>query len=207
MNQSVISLSEMGCRDSARAVFEKFYQGSKAYRDLIDRGSSRGAAWNDLPLLTKKSFYDAHPWRDIVPRDSYRLIYSIIRSSGATNQDGSNRGFFWPQLKDLDARAESRSQAMLTETFQLDKKKTLAVVGMSLGSWAGGEQFSFIFKTLALRSTLPLVTFSPGNQHGEILEIIEKCHEEFDQVLIVLCPSAIFYLDRLARQRGRALAA
>ena len=94
---------------------------------------------------------------------------------------------------------------MLVETYQLAKRKTLAIVGMSLGSWAGGEQFAFLFKMLALRPTLPLVTFSPGNQHVEILEIIDKCHEEFDQILIVLCPSAIFYLERLARQQGFAL--
>jgi phenylacetate-CoA ligase len=202
MIQSELRLLELGCLDSARIVFEKFYEGSKAYRDLIDRGSKRKADWKNLPLLTKKTFYDAHPWRDIVPRDSYRFIYSIIRSSGTTNKDGSSRGFFWPQLKDLDSRAEPKSQEMLVETYQLQKRKTLAIIGMSLGSWAGGEQFSFLFKMLALRSMLPLVTFSPGNQHVEILEIIEKCHEEFDQILIVLCPSAIFYLDRQAQQQG-----
>jgi phenylacetate-CoA ligase len=205
MNQSDFELSEMGSADAARAVFERFYEGSKAYRDLVNRSASRAGEWKTLPLLTKKSFYDAHPWRDIVPRESYRSIYSILRSSGTTNTDGSSRGFFWPQLKDLDARMEPRIQSMLVETYQLDKRKTLVIIGMSLGSWAGGEQLSFFFKTLALHSTLPLVTFSPGNQHAEILEVIEKCHEEFDQILIVLCPSAIFYLDRTARQRGRTL--
>jgi hypothetical protein len=160
MSQSPLQLFELGGLDSARVVFEKFYEGSKAYRDLIDRGSLRKAEWKNLPLLTKKSFYDSHPWRDIVPRDSYRFIYSIIRSSGTTNKDGSSRGFFWPQLKNLDSRREPKSQEMLVETFQLQSRKTLAIIGMSLGSWAGGEQFSFLFKMLALRSMLPLVTFS-----------------------------------------------
>jgi phenylacetate-CoA ligase len=205
MSQSDLELFAMGSLDAARSAFERFYAGSKAYRHLIDRGSLREAEWKNLPLLTKKSFYDAYPWRDIVPAESYRFIYSIIRSSGTTNKDGSGRGFFWPQLKDQDLRMEPVVHSMLVETYQLQKKPTLIIIGMSLGSWAGGEQFAFLFKLLALRSTLPLVTFAPGNQHTEILEIIEKCHEEFDQILIVFCPSAIFYLEQLARQKGFAL--
>jgi hypothetical protein len=58
MNQSEFELSGMGSADAARAVFERFYEGSKAYRDLVNRSASRTGEWKTLPLLTKKSFYD-----------------------------------------------------------------------------------------------------------------------------------------------------
>src|SRR5262249_21409371 len=129
----------------------------------------------------------------------------ILRSSAAASGDGRGGGFFWPRLRSEDAKAEPHIHSTLIQAFQLDKNKTLAIVALSLGSWAGGEQFAFTFNTLALTSQLPLVVFSPGNQHGEIIEIIEKCHYGFDQIVIALCPSAIFYLEQLAQERKMAL--
>ena len=52
MNSSELQIFELGRLDSAQRVFERFYEGSKAYRDLIDRASLRGAEWKNLPLLT-----------------------------------------------------------------------------------------------------------------------------------------------------------
>jgi phenylacetate-CoA ligase len=203
-------LTRFGSESVARSVAERFYNGAPAYRRLIDstlhklgKSGYHELAWDELPILTKDNFYAANPWREYVPKDSYRDIYSILRSSGTTSADGSGRGFFWPQLRSRDIALGQELQARLIETFQLDVRKTLVIIGLSLGSWAGGEQFSFIFKSLALQNGLPLVVFSPGNQHAEILELIDAVHQEFDQILIALCPSAIFYLEKLAEQMRR----
>lgn len=209
---SLKSLSEIGDREEGRRVIERMAAGSPAYQSLIEetlkkagKKELRDLDWSEIPIITKRSFYAAHPWRDILPRDSYRDIYSVIRSSGTTDANGASRGFFWPQLRSQDVKMGPVLQAQIVENFQLAKRRTLVIIGLSLGSWAGGEQFSFMFKALALSTPLPLVVFSPGNQHLEILEIIEKAHEEFDQILIALCPSAIFYLERLAIERGTPL--
>ena len=76
MDLSSIELKEMGSRTTAQLVFEKFREGSSAYRKLVE--DLDPGDWRQLPLLTKKSFYDAHSWREIVPRGSYKDIYSII---------------------------------------------------------------------------------------------------------------------------------
>ncbi len=205
-------LVRFGSEADARNVIEHFYDGSSAYRRLIDarlemlgKSDVRELSWDDLPILTKDSFYAANPWREIVPKESYHDIYSILRSSGTTSADGTGRGFFWPQLRSHDIALGQELQARLIETFQLASRKTLVIIGLSLGSWAGGEQFSFIFKSLALQHGLPMVVFSPGNQHAEILELIDAIHQEVDQIIIALCPSAIFYLEKLADQTGRTL--
>ena len=212
MNPSPYRLNEFGSRDAARGVLERWYGSSPAYRKLIDdtlaaKGKSElhEMIWEEVPIITKKGFFAGQRWRDVMPKESYWDTYSIIRSSGTTSTDGANRGFFWPQLKSVDARMTPAMQSIIVKTFELAERKTLVVIGLSLGSWAGGEQMAFVFKALALQTALPLVVFSPGNEHGEILEIIEKCGDEFEQILIALCPSAIFYLSRLADNKGLKL--
>ena len=209
---SDLLLTRFGTEAAARDVVERFYAGSRAYRRLIDatlhhlgKSELRELSWNELPILTKDSFYTANPWSEYVPRESLRDIYSIIRSSGTTSPEGAGRGFFWPQLRSHDIALTPLLQARLIEAFQLQTRKTLVIVGLSLGSWAGGEQFSFTFKALALQKRFPLVVFSPGNQHAEILELIGAIGDEVDQILIALCPSAIFYLEKLAEHRGQNL--
>jgi len=203
-----VFLSEIGSRAAAKMVFDRLLGGSRAYADLVSQAvkglgktTVTELAWAEIPTVTKKEFFSSHSWRELVPQESYNDIYSLIRSSG-TSTANKNRGFFWPQLKSVDARMEPALHSAITQTFRLQERKTLVIIGLSLGSWAGGEQYSFVFKTLALRSNFPLVVFSPGNQHQEILEIIEKCHTEFDQIIIGVCPSAIFYLERMAQQAG-----
>jgi phenylacetate-CoA ligase len=209
---SELVLSRLGSEPAAREVVERFYTGSIAYRRLIDailrqsaKPNLRDLDWDEIPILTKDNFYAVNSWREYIPSELWRDIYSIIRSSGTTTPHGSTRGFFWPQLRSQDATSSPLLEARLVETFQLGVRKTLAIIGLSLGSWAGGEQFAFTFKALALKTGFPLVVFSPGNQHGEILELIAAIGDEVDQILVALCPSAIFYLERLAEQRGQVL--
>jgi phenylacetate-CoA ligase len=206
------SLSRSGSEAAARDVIGRFYRGAPAYRRLIDASLQRlgksgvhDLGWDELPILTKDGFYASNPWREYVPRESYGDIYAIIRSSGATSPDGTSRGFFWPQLRSHDTALAPLLQARLIETFRLGERKTLVIIGLSLGSWAGGEQFSLTFKALALRNGFPLVVFSPGNQHAEILEMIGAIHDEVDHILIALCPSAIFYLEQLAKRTEQIL--
>jgi phenylacetate-CoA ligase len=208
---SSLHLESVGSRDEARAVFGRFFRGSSAYRAYLGAqglASSEVEAdalpWERIPLLTKKGFYAAKSWRDLVPEEARRDVFAVIRSSGSTS-GGAGGGFFWPQLKSSAARLAPLYADTLIQTFALRDKGTLVITGLSMGSWAGGEQFSFMFKSLALRPDLRVVVFSPGNQHAEILEIIEACHEDFEQIIVGLCPSAIFYLERLAQQKGQVL--
>jgi phenylacetate-CoA ligase len=210
MDFTELLLTQIGSPEVARTVYDRMLKGSKAYSGLISetlgtlgKSNASALAWDELPLVTKKGFFANHAWRDFIPKDAYTDVYSVIRSSG-TSDGNSNRGFFWPQLKSVDAAMAPSVHSSIVKTFSLDSRKTLVIIGLSLGSWAGGEQYSFIFKSLALNSQLPLVVFSPGNQHQEIMEIIEKCHTEFDQIIIGVCPSAIFYLERMAQQGGTA---
>ena len=219
--QNNLFISKLGSLDKAFEVFKGMMRDSSAYREKITQllGSDIELEiqkaensplkkqellkiWEKLPLLNKKNFYGVHEWSELLAPDSFYDIYSIYRSSGTTQSALGNKGFFWPQSRKEDREAIPEMQTKLVEAFKLKEKRTLVIIGLSLGSWAGGEQFSFLFKNLSLMEDLPMVVFSPGNQHSEIIEIISRRANDFDQILVAFCTSAIFYMHKLAEQSG-----
>lgn len=205
-NSSPLYLTALGSKELAYEVLQKMYVDSKAYRELLREKLNiqkleelKHIEWSQLPLLTKKNFYALYPWKDLLSKETYDDIYAIDRSSGTTSKSG---GFFWPELKSQYLHGIEEFKKLAIDTFKLNQRRTLVIVGFSLGSWSGGMTYSFFFKLLALQVNFPLVVFTPGNEHEEIIEIIEKMKAEFDQILILLCPSAIFYLEHLAEQKN-----
>ena len=81
----------------------------------------------------------------------------------------------------------------LEGTFAIHQKKTLAIVGYSLGSWVGGDALSWNLKNIAVDSTYPFFVFSPGNNLDEIIEIISTMESLVEQIIVFIVPSAIPY--------------
>ena len=96
-------------------------------------------------------------------------------------------------------------RSLLEALFQVDRKPTLAVVGLAMGSWIGGDHFSWALKNMALDCPYPFCVFSPGNAHDEIIEMIHKAARFVEQVVLFVCPSAIAHLCLRAEQAGRPL--
>jgi phenylacetate-CoA ligase len=96
-------------------------------------------------------------------------------------------------------------KSRVVDIFHLESRKTLAIVGMGLGSWSGGDRYNLMLKSLALETSLPLTVFSPGTAHSEIVEIISRFGALYEQILIIIVPSAIYYLEKLANQSGSPL--
>jgi phenylacetate-CoA ligase len=203
-NKQVFNMNSIGSNEEAWKIFNNMYHSSKAYQKFIqeklrelNKSNIDELNWDEIPIITKKEFYSAYEFQEILPKDSYKDIYTFYRSSGTT-AGTTGRGFFWPQLKSDFLNNLDHNKNNIIDLLNLKQKSTLFIIGLSLGSWAGGEQLSFYLKDLALKNNLSLSVFSPGNMHAEIVEIIEKLQHDFEQIIIALCPSAIFYLERLA---------
>lgn len=195
LNNPDLHLTSLGSMETANSILQKMLAGSKAYSNLV---SKNNITWNNLPILTKENFYGLHDWQDIIPEETYANIYAIDRSSGSSSKDG---GFFWPECKTHNLDDLHKHQQIAIQTFKLKERKTLVIIGFSLGSWSGGMTFAFFFRLMALQEDISLVVYTPGNEYEEIVEIIAKMQHRFDQILILLCPSAIFYLDYFARKK------
>lgn len=151
------------------------------------------------PLTDKRSYIQPHTIQALLSRE-YGDTFSIFRSSGSTG-----RPCYWPQLKRSHRLTTRAFQIYLESCFGIHEKRTLAIVGLSLGSWIGGDQFSFLFKQSALQVPYPFGVFSPGNRYDEILDILRDVDPFVEQILLALCPSAIGHLFALAHSRGIVL--
>ncbi|MCP5063421.1 MAG: hypothetical protein GY936_13295 [Ignavibacteriae bacterium] len=155
--------------------------------------------FNDLPITDKKNYMVSNNYTDILA-ENYDNCFSIFRSSGS-----SGKSFYWPQLRENHLYSTQILQKYLEEVFVINEKKTLAIVGLALGSWVGGEHFSWILKSMAINLPYPFTVFSPGSNHEEIIEIITKANKYIEQFIIFACPSAISHLHLKAEEKHEDL--
>ncbi len=208
---------ELGSRDTAWSVVQRMFIESKAYREFLFENCPKlsGAdastelakrlEWDEIPIVTKSSFYSRYPFYDVLPESNRGKIYTYQRSSGTSASRAGNgiaKGFFWPSLMESRDYLIGGFGEMLAQMLSKSNGQVLFIIGLSLGSWAGGENIGFVSKLSALDQTLPLTVFSPGNQHDEIIEMIDFAHEQYDRVIIACCPSAIYYILKAAENAG-----
>lgn len=171
-----------------------------AYRDYLGRqGVADGVPFESLPSTDKENYLKKFPFRDLIG-DDFDETFTIFSSSGS-----SGHAFYWPQLKSQHSAAAASLRTLLESVFDIHERRTLAVVGLALGSWIGGDQFSWALKNVSIATPYPFAVFSPGNKHEEIISIVHSAAGMVDQFLLVCCPSAIGHLLLLAEQTGRPM--
>jgi phenylacetate-CoA ligase len=196
--KKAIKSQSIGDRRKANKHAQLAFQHIPAYRGfLAEHGiNNSNFDFEQLPLTDKQNYFSSWPYSKLIPKDHFNEILYVLRSSGS-----SGRPFYWPQLKSQYRNYDSQLERLLIHLLDVNKKKTLCIVGLALGSWIGGELVSWVLKNISLRAKYPLTVFSPGNQHEEILDMIKEAGSLPDQILIFLCPSAISQLFALAKHK------
>jgi len=199
----------IGCLDEAKDIIYRTYRSSKAYRNFVAAATAikteqkfRELPWEQIPITSKETLYEIAEITDLMPAENILNISSYLRSSGSSRATSGGKGFFWPQLRESVNYSMQQWKKRVVEIFQLQHRKTLAIIGLGLGSWSGGDRYNLMLKSLALETTYPLSVFSPGTALPEIVEIITKFGAIYDQVLIIIGPSAIFHLEQLAKHNN-----
>ena len=202
----------IGRLEEAKDVVYRTYSASKAYRDFVLAATGikterdfRSLSWEQIPITSKETFQGVVDIADLMPAENVLNISSYLRSSGSSGATLGKKGFFWPQLRETVNHSVQQWRDHVVDIFQLKHRKTLAIIGLGLGSWAGGERYNLILKSLALEKTFPLAVFSPGAAYDEILEVIDKFGAFYEQILILITPSAIFRLEQLANRANSPL--
>ncbi len=191
-------LTNIGSLKKAREIATAAFMEVPAYKEYCGTKICP-KEWTAFPLSDKKNYILAYPDSQILAPNASEM-HTIFRSSGATG-----KSVYWPQLKSAHRLSSWALQIYLENTFQIHQKRTLAIVGLSLGSWVGGDQMSSILKQCALQTPYSFSVFSPGNRHDEILEIAKSKYSCVDQLLLIACPSAIGNLKQLATSQGKDL--
>jgi phenylacetate-CoA ligase len=190
----------LGSDQIACALAERAKECVPAYRRFLDElGIDAGADFGMLPT-TDKAEYLLSALPEDIQADDIDATFTYFRSSGS-----SGRPFLWPQLQGDYRWSARRMRDFLETTYRIHERRTLAVVGLALGSWVGGDQYSWVLKNVALETPYPFAVISPGNRHEEIIELIKHQQHNVDQFLLVICPSHIGHLRLLAEALGQPL--
>ena len=137
MNKAFVKNS-LGAKEIAEQVAQRAQQFVPAYKHFLEtQGVKGGEAFEQLPQSDKESYALAYPFEQLLA-DDYEECFTIFRSSGS-----SGHSFYWPQLKSASQSSPAALKAFLESTFAVHQKKTLAIVGLNLGAWIGGESLSW----------------------------------------------------------------
>ena len=166
------SLQTLGSERTARNVARRAERSVAAYRDFAGRHRQDGAA-QGAPVLDKGGYILRYPMSQLLA-DDWKDTFTIFRSSGSS---GSPQ--YWPQLKQTHRLQKWAFRLHLEHCFEIHRRRSIAIVGLSLGSWAGGDYVSWLLKSLAMDANYPFCVFTPGNRHDEILEM----NRDLDSIL------------------------
>jgi len=202
MRQATASLLQptLGSIETAQKIAQRATQQVFGYQKFLAQYQvSSEVKFHLRPLTDKAAYLKQFPLQDLVGED-FTETFNIFSSSGS-----SGRAFYWPQLKASHRASEARLKQLLESVFSVHQRKTLAMVGLALGSWIGGDYFSWLLKSLAINTPYSFAVFSPGNKHDEIIAMLRSASPFVDQFILACCPSAIGHLILRADQAGTPL--
>ncbi|MDP2930357.1 MAG: hypothetical protein Q8N56_01990 [bacterium] len=137
-----------------------------------------------LPVMDKKNYILKYPFKDLC--FDLDEIYTIERSSGY-----SNLVVFWPRLPEEDALFPSYIEYAFVQFYGIDKKRTLAITTLALGTWVSGEKMAQALRMTAVKKKYKLTVISPGTNLEDTLEAVKNLSQNFDQTIIVGYPPFI----------------
>lgn len=141
-----------------------------------------------LPVTDKKNYldYEKFPLRELCLDGLVAKAYTIEKSSGY-----SGKSYYWLRLPEEDEMFPKYLEYAFTQFYKIDKKSTLVLVTLALGTWTSGEKMSQALREVAATGRYPLTVMSPGTNIEEILEIVRNLSGSYEQTVIVGYPPLI----------------
>lgn len=94
---------------------------------------------------------------------------------------------FWPRSAAYELDVAVRFEQVFKDSFQADKRSTLAVVCFALGNWVGGLFTTSCCWHLAQKG-YPLLVATPGNNKAEIFRVVRELAPHFEQTVLLGYP-------------------
>jgi len=172
----------------ALELFHRVARSVPAYRDFlgghgVDPAEIRTAAdFGRLPLMTKENYHWRYPIARRCRDGRLESCDMIAVSSGSTGQPT-----YWPRFLADELAVASRFEQIFHDSFDADRKPTLAVVCFPLGTWVGGLYTASCCRHLALKG-YPVTVVAPGNDKEEILRVAPELAPAFSQTVLLGYP-------------------
>lgn len=182
-------------KQSVKKVLKRFHEISErvpAYQKFLKENNINPESirtmedFKKLPIIDKKNYLSKYPIEELCLDGKLSDKYLIDRSSGY-----SGTSFFWPRLPAEDKDYPAYMKLAYEQFYQIDKKSTLMIITLALGTWVGGEKISWATREIAMRGKNPFTVITPGPRIDEIIEIVKYFKEKYDQIVIVGYPPFI----------------
>jgi len=174
--------------ERALQLFQAAAREVPAYRALLAEAGIDPARIKDphdfqhLPLLTKPNYVRRYPLAERVRGGRLEACDMIAVSSGSTGEP-----IFWPRFQSDEAAIAVRFEQVFADSFQADRRRTLALVCFALGSWVGGLYTLACCRLLAAKG-YPILCVAPGNNKAEIWRVAKALAPGFDQTVLLGYP-------------------
>jgi phenylacetate-CoA ligase len=174
--------------EAAVALFQRTANTVPAYRAFLkDHRVSATTVqsikdFRNLPAMTKENYHQKYPLGDLCRDGKLQDCDFIAVSSGSTGQPT-----FWPRFQTDEMEISARFEQVFHDSFQADKRTTLAVVCFALGTWVGGMYTTSCCRYLSARG-YPVTVVTPGSNKEEILRLVKELGGIFEQVVLLGYP-------------------
>ncbi|ARV57358.1 phenylacetate--CoA ligase [Nostocales cyanobacterium HT-58-2] len=173
---------------AAIALFHDMATSVPAYKDFLAHHAVNPEQYQNfedfqrLPQLTKENYLQRYRLTELCRHGQLQTCDMIAVSSGSTGKPT-----FWPRFFADEMQIATRFEQVFHDSFQADKRHTLAVICFTLGTWVGGMYTTNCCRYLASKG-YPITVITPGNNKEEIFRVVQELGSNFEQVVLLGYP-------------------
>lgn len=177
---------------NALKVFKVAAQKSPAYRNFLKKNKIKPQAiqsivdFKKLPIINKRNYVSKYSCQELSLAGDLSSKYTIEKSSGY-----GGGSFFWPRLAEEDAIFPKYIEYSFVQFYGIDKKSTLVILTLALGTWTSGEKMAEALRMAAKNPNYKMTVVTPGANLEEVIEIVKNLSAEYEQTVIVGYPPFI----------------
>lgn len=177
---------------NALKVFQISTSKSPAYKDFLKRNKVKPqniktiVDFKKLPIINKKNYVAKYPLNELAFEGELSSKYTVEKSSGY-----GGGSFFWPRLAAEDAIFPKYIEYSFVQFYGIDKKSTLVILTLALGTWTSGEKMAEALRASAKNPKYKMTVITPGANLEEVIEIVKNLSSQYEQTVIVGYPPFI----------------
>ena len=162
-----------------------------AYQYLLKKRRIRASSikaisdFRKLPIIDKDYYLRRAKTANLFPNRDVSRVTTFSATSGSTGEP-----FYFPRGREQDAQYEYIAELFLKNQWEIDKHKTLGVIGFGLGIWIGGIFTYKNFNRIAEKG-YQLSLVPAGANVDTFLRPIAKFGHLFDQIILMGYPPFI----------------
>jgi len=172
-------------KSRALSLFKNMSQRVPAYQDFLKNHNinpKKVKIFRDLeniPSIDKDNYLRKYPLEMLCWDGKFgNGSWVISTTSGSTGTP-----YYFPRQESQDQQYAVTAEQYLLSNFEIDKQKTLYVVGFPMGAWIGGVFTYEAIKRVADKG-YDLSIITPGIHKEGIINAVKRLHKSYDQIII-----------------------